>query len=125
VSGHATAMAVAATTTTTQRQCSATPEAAEQWRINICQLVVVAINTPSHRRHLVHHSIGALALSHVLSRTPTSVVARAPEVALVSTRGADHGHAVSLATTDLRAKLDRRHSGEDDCTTIEHLTSRW
>jgi hypothetical protein len=58
---------------------------------------------PPHRRLQAHHSLGSPELSPVMSCTPT---------------------VASLATTDLRVELERRHSGEDDHTSIERRRER-
>jgi hypothetical protein len=79
-------------------------DAEEQWHNDVDYLVDATINMPTHRRHWAHHSIGYPVLSPMLSRTPMMV--RTPI-------------AMSLATTDLKAELERRRSREDDHTTIE------
>jgi hypothetical protein len=89
----------------------ACPVVAEQWRIDFNQLIITAINTPSHRWQPVHHSGGALAPSHAQSCTPMVAMARMLRV--------DRGLAASLAMADLRAELDRRGTGEYGRITIE------
>jgi hypothetical protein len=43
---------------------NASLNATEQWRTDVDQLIIIAINMSSHRRQLVHHSGGAPAPSH-------------------------------------------------------------
>jgi hypothetical protein len=90
----------------------ASPSAVEQWRHDVDQLVVAAINTPPHeRRHPP-----SMRYSRILSvvRAPSS--ARVPPVARASM--------VSYAMADLRAEINRRHGGEDSRITIERLCER-
>jgi hypothetical protein len=79
------------------------PEVAKQWRNNIDHLIVAAINMPTHRRHRAHHFGGSPGPSPALSRTLTGA---------------------SLTTTDLRAELEHRRSGEDGRTSIERQHER-
>jgi hypothetical protein len=81
--------------------CSdASPEATEQWCNDVDHLIVIVINMLPHRRHRDHHSGGSPALSCTPTVTCMLIAA-------------------SLTTTDLRAELEHRRLGEDDCTTIE------
>jgi len=80
----------------------APPEAAEQWRADVDQLVAAATPSPNKRGH-AHRSHVApeqLAASH---RSPS--VARVP-------------------SSDLRAELDHRRQGEDRRVTIERQRER-
>jgi hypothetical protein len=86
----------------------ATPSAAEQWHQYVDQLIITTINTPPHGGRQANHSGGVLVPSTVHLCSPTAP--RAPLVA----------RAASLAMADLRAKLEQRCSGKDDCITIEH-----
>jgi hypothetical protein len=87
----------------------ASPSAAEQWHHDVNQLIVGAINMPPCGDQQVNHPSGAPVPSVAHSRSLT-----APRVP-----SAPHEPAASLATVDLKAKLERRHSGEDERTTIE------
>jgi hypothetical protein len=93
----------------------ASPSAAEEWRRNVDQLVVAAINTPLHERRCqpsAHHSHTLAA--HAPSAACAPPVERAPPVGPDACQTARH-HApmASYATADLRAKINRRRGGED------------
>jgi hypothetical protein len=98
---------------------NASPSTVEQWRHDVDQLIIAAINMPLHGGRQANHSRGTLEPSPAHSCTPTVacnlLVARASTMSRTPI-------AVSLTTTDLRVELECRRSGEDDCTTIEH---RW
>jgi hypothetical protein len=85
----------------------ASSSATEQWRHDIDQLIIVAINTS-------HHEGGQHGPSAVNSRSPSST--RAPPSACMP-----HQSRVSLsiATADLRNELIHRHRGQDSRITIE------
>jgi hypothetical protein len=92
----------------------ASPSVAEQWHHDVDQLIIVAINTSPHGGWRANHSGGAPVPSVMHSCSLT--VPCAPS----STRAP----AASLATTDLRAELERRRSGEDGHVTIERHRER-
>jgi hypothetical protein len=87
----------------------ASPIAAEQWRHDVDQLVVAAINTPPHRGRQANHLGGVPVPSVAHSRS------------LVALRVSSAIRAASLSTADLWAELERRRSSEDDCITIEPI----
>jgi hypothetical protein len=99
----------------------ASPLAAEEWRRNVDQLVVAAINTPLHERRCqpsAQHSHTLAA--HAPSAACAPPVERAPPVGPDACQTARH-HApmASYATVDLRAEINRRRGGEDGRATIE------
>jgi hypothetical protein len=85
---------------------------AKQWHHDVNQLVVAMINTSLNGGQRANHSHGTPELSPTLSCTP--IVARAPSLGTHANGG----------TTDLRAELKHRRSGENDRTTIEHHRER-
>jgi hypothetical protein len=87
----------------------ASPTAVEQWRNDVDQLIIVAINMPLHGGWQANHSCGSTEPSPALSCTPT--VAHTPTAA-------------SFAMTDLRAELEHHRSREDGHTTIERRRKR-
>jgi hypothetical protein len=95
------------------------PKVAEQWRIDVDQLVIAAINTLSPRWQSVHRSGGVPESSHALTRTPMMVMACTPAVAPACMTRVDRRPAASLDTADLRVEVDYHRSGEDSCITIE------
>jgi hypothetical protein len=99
----------------------ASPSAAEEWRRNVDQLVVAAINTPLHERRCqpsTQHSHTPAAHAPSAARAPP--VERAPPIgpdACQTTR--HHAPIASYATADLRAEINRHRSGEDGRVTIK------
>jgi hypothetical protein len=98
----------------------ASPSATGQWRHDIDQLFVAAINTLPHRGRWANHSSGVPELTVAHSRT--LMAARVPSVARAPTE--PHAPVASLATADLWDKLERRRSGEDGCITIKRHWER-
>jgi hypothetical protein len=88
----------------------ASTSTAEQWHHDVDQLVVATINTPPHGGEQVNR-LPKPSAAHSCSPTAHSRPPLAPRVSSV--------HVASLATADLRAELERRHSGEDGYVTIE------
>jgi hypothetical protein len=79
----------------------ASPSAAEQWRHDVDQLIIAAINMP-------HHTMRAPSIAHappVLPNACPSAQCRAPMS--------------SYTTTDLREEINRCRGGEDNLTAIE------
>jgi hypothetical protein len=97
----------------------ASPSAVEQWCHDVDQLIIATINTPPHGGVQVDHLGRAPEPSAAHSCSP-AMHSRPPSAPDVSSavRVASH------STTDLRAKLKRRRSGEDDRVTIEHQQER-
>jgi hypothetical protein len=104
----------------------ASPSAAEEWRHNVDQLVVAAINTPLHERRCQP----SVQFSHTPAAHAPSA-ARAPPVEHALPVGPD-GHQTtrhralmaSYAMADLRADIDHRRGGEDGRVTIKHRRER-
>jgi hypothetical protein len=149
--GRTAAMTTVATTLATQHHCTATtavtlpsamategtlvaahqllnnpppPHASssvvEQWCHNIDQLIVAAINTPPWGGQQANHSGGRPERSVVHSRMPTPAHApTAPNAAIVP-----RAPTAGIATADIWAELERRHSGEDGRITIERRRER-
>jgi hypothetical protein len=99
----------------------ALPSATEQWRHDVDQLVVIAIDTPHHERWRQP--------SVQQSRTPST--ARAPSVAhappmLPNARPSVQHRApmASYTTMDLKDEINCRHGGEDSRTAIERHHKR-
>jgi hypothetical protein len=88
----------------------ASPSATEQWRHDIDQLIVAAINTSPHGGRQVNHPGGEPVMSVAHSWSPTAPCESSAPRALVA----------SLGMVDLRAKLKHHRSGEDGRITIEH-----
>jgi hypothetical protein len=97
------------------------PSAAEQWRHDVDQLIIAAINTP-HREGWRQPSAQQSSIS---SATRAPSVAQAPPV-LPSVRPPMQHHAsmASYQTTDLREEINCHRGGEDIRTTIEHNHER-
>jgi hypothetical protein len=88
----------------------ASPLVAEQCHHDVDQLIVTTINTMLCGGWQANRPSGALVL---FAADSCSLAAqRAPS--------APHALAASVATTDMRAKLERHRSGEDGRITIEH-----
>jgi hypothetical protein len=105
----------------------ASPLAAEQWRRNVDQLVVVAINTPLHERRRQP----SVQYSHTPPVAHAPSAARAPPVENAPPVGPDARQTVrhrapmaSYATADLRAEINRHRDGEDGRVTIERQCER-
>jgi hypothetical protein len=88
------------------------PSTAEQWRHDVDQLVVAAINTPHHEGGR-YEPVAAHSRSPLATRAPPS--ARVPHQARVLP---------SIATADLHNELIRRRRSEDSRITIEHHRER-
>jgi hypothetical protein len=104
----------------------ASPSAAEEWRRNVDQLVVAAINTPLHERRCqpsARHSHATAV--HVASIARAPPAEHAPPVGPDACRTARHRTPMaSYATTDLRAEINHRRGGEDGRVTIERRRER-
>jgi hypothetical protein len=94
----------------------ASPSAAEEWRRNVDQLIVAAINTPLHERRCQPST----QYSHTPPAAHAPSAARAPPVEHAPPVGLDARQTVrhrapmaSYATADLRAEINRRRGGED------------
>jgi hypothetical protein len=91
------------------------PSVAEEWRRNVDQLVVAAINTPLHERWCqpsAQHSHTPAAHAPSAARAPP--VERAPPVRPDACQTARHRALMaSYATADLRAEINHRRGGED------------
>jgi hypothetical protein len=105
----------------------ASPSAAEEWRRNIDQLVVAAINTPLHERWCQPSA----QYSHTPPVAHAPSAAHAPPVEHAPPVGPDARQTVrhrapmaSYATADLRAKINRCRGGEDGRVTIERRRER-
>jgi hypothetical protein len=92
----------------------ASPSIVEQWHHGVDQLIVAAINTLPRGGWWANHLGGAPVPSMARSCSPT--------VRLTSS--APRAPAASLATTDLRAELERHRSGEDNHISIEQHQER-
>jgi hypothetical protein len=100
----------------------ASPSAVEQWRYDVDQLIVTAINTQHHerRRQPFAQQSRTPSMAHAPSRLRAPSVAHAPPVQpnarpLVQCRTPME----SYMTADLRDEINRRRGGEDNHTTIE------
>jgi hypothetical protein len=104
----------------------ASPSAAEEWRRNVDQLVVAAINTPLQERRCqlsAQHSHTPTAHAPSAARAPP--VERAPPVGPDACQTTRHRAPIaSYATADLRAEINRRRGGEDGGVTIERRRER-
>jgi hypothetical protein len=104
----------------------ASPSAAEEWRRNVDQLVVAAINTPLHERRCqpsAQHSHTLVAHAPFAARAPP--VEHAPPVGPDACQTARHRTPMaSYATADLRAEINCHRGGEDGRVTIEHRRER-
>jgi hypothetical protein len=104
----------------------ASPSAAEEWRRNVDQLVVAAINTPLHERRCqpsVQHSHTTAA--HAPSAAHTPPVGHAPPVEPDACQTARHRASMaSYVTADLTAEINHRRGGEDGRVTIERQRER-
>jgi hypothetical protein len=105
----------------------ASPSAAEQWRRNVDQLVVVAINSSLHERRRQPSA----QYSHTPPTAHAPSVACAPPVENAPPIGPDARQMVrhrapmaSYATADLRAEINRHRGGEDGRVTIERQRER-
>jgi hypothetical protein len=96
----------------------ASPSATEQWRHDVDQLIVNAINTLPHGGVQVNRLHRMLEPSVAHSRSPAthSHPPSAPRMSSMLV--------ASLATVDLRAELEHQHSGEDGRITIERQWER-
>jgi hypothetical protein len=95
----------------------ASPSAAEQWRHDVDQLVITAINMP-HREGRCQPSVQQSCFSSA-ARTPS--MAQVPlGVPGVRPSAQHHAPMATYRTTDLREEINRRRGGEDSRTTIEH-----
>jgi hypothetical protein len=92
----------------------ASPLAVEQWRHDVDQLVIAAINTPHHERRCQP--------STQQSRFPSA--ARAPSVAQAPPVLWHRASMASYETTDLREEINHCRGGEDSRTTIERNCER-
>jgi hypothetical protein len=99
----------------------ASPSVAEEWRRNVDQLVVAAINTPLHERRCqpsAQHSHATAVHAASIARAPP--VNRAPPVGPDACQTARHrAPMASYMMADLRAEINRRRGGEDGRVTIE------
>jgi hypothetical protein len=104
----------------------ASPSAAEEWRRNVDQVIIAAINTPLHERRCqpsAQHSHTPAA--HALSVAHAPPVKRAPPVGPDACQTMWHRTPMaSYATADLRAEINRRRGGEDGRVTIERRRER-
>jgi hypothetical protein len=104
----------------------ASPSAAEEWRRNVDQLVVTAINTPLHERRCqtpARHSHATAAHAASTARVPP--VEHAPPLRPDACQTARHrAPMASYATADLRAEINHRRGGEDGRVTIERRRER-
>jgi hypothetical protein len=102
----------------------ASPSAAEEWRRNVNQLVVAAINTPLHERRCqpsARHSHATAA--HAASTACAPPVEHAPPLGPDACQTARHrAPMASYTTADLRAEINRRRGGDDGRVTIEPPT---
>jgi hypothetical protein len=105
----------------------ASPLAAEQWRHDVDQLVVAAINTSHHKRRCQPFA--------QQSRTPStahapsgvhapSVVCAPPAHPNACSSAQRRAPMASYMTAGLRDKINRRHGGEDSRTAIERHHKR-
>jgi hypothetical protein len=105
----------------------ASPSATEEWRRNVDQLVIAAINTPLHERRCqpsaqYSHTPPVAHASSVACAPP---VEHAPPVRPDARQMVRHrAPMVSYATADLRAEINRRCGGEDGRATIERRRER-
>jgi hypothetical protein len=98
---------------------------AEQWRHNIDQLIVTAIKMALHsgrqQPSATQSCMLTVACTPMAPQTPSVAheppTAHAPSVACVS--APSHVPAASIATGNIRAKLNRRCDGEDSHITTE------
>jgi hypothetical protein len=105
----------------------ASPSAAEQWRHDVDQLIVAAINTPLHERRRQPSA----QYSHTPPAAHAPSAARVPPIENAPPVGPDARqtgrHRVpmaSYATADLRAEINRHRGGEDGRVTIERQRER-
>jgi hypothetical protein len=97
------------------------PSAAKQWRHDVDQLVIVAINTSHHERR---HQPSAQQ-SRFLSVARAPFVAQAPPVLPGARLPAQHrAPMASYQMTDLREEINCCRGEEDSHTTIEHNYKR-
>jgi hypothetical protein len=93
----------------------ASPSAAEEWRRNVDQLVIAAINTALPERRCqpsARHSHATAAHAASIARVPP--VEHAPPVGPDACQTARHrAPMANYATADLRAEINRRRGGED------------
>jgi hypothetical protein len=99
----------------------ASPSAAEQWRHDVDQLVIAAINTPHRERQCQPSMQQSRFLS--AARTP-SVVQAPPGVPGAHPLVQHHASMASYQMMDLREEINRRRGGEDSRTTIERNRER-
>jgi hypothetical protein len=88
--------------------------AVEQWRHDVDQVIIAAINTPPCGGRRMNRSSREPMPSAAHSRSPM-----APHVL-----SAPHAPVASLSTLDLRAEHERRCSGENNRITIERCRER-
>jgi hypothetical protein len=104
----------------------ASPSAAEEWRRNVDQLIVAAINTPLHERRCqpsAQHSHTPAAHAPSAARVPP--VERALPVGPDACQRARHrAPMASYVMADLRAEINHRRGGEDGRVTIERRRER-
>jgi hypothetical protein len=105
----------------------APPSAAEQWRHDVGQLVVTAINTlPQERRRqpfAQYSCTPSMACAPSMAHAPS--IARAPPMEPNARQSAQHRTPmVSYMTTDLKAEINHRRGGEDSYITIERQRKR-
>jgi hypothetical protein len=105
----------------------APPSAAEQWRHDVGQLVVTAINTLPQERwrqpFTQYSCTPSTACAPSVAHAPS--IARAPPIVPNARQSTQHRiPMVSYTTTDLKAEISHRHGGEDSCITIERQHER-
>jgi hypothetical protein len=97
------------------------PSAAEQWRHDVDQLVIVAINTSHHERR--HQPSAQQSRFLSVARAPS--VAQAPPVLPGARLPAQHrAPMASYQMTDLREEINCCRGEEDSHTTIERNCKR-
>jgi hypothetical protein len=104
----------------------ASPSAAEEWRRNVDQLVVAAINTPLHERRCQPSAqYSHTPAAHASSAARASPVKHARPVGPDARQTTRHcAPMASYATANLRAEINRRCGGEDGRVTIERRRER-
>jgi hypothetical protein len=93
----------------------ASPSAAEEWRHNVDQLIVAAINTPFHERRCQPSAqYSHTPAAHAPSAARAPPVKHALPVRLDAHQTARHHVPMaSYAMADLRAEINHRRGGED------------
>jgi hypothetical protein len=105
----------------------ASPSVAEEWRRNVDQLVIAAINTPLHERRCQPSAqyCHTPPVAHAPSAARAPPVEHAPPVGPDARQTVRHrAPMASYAMADLRAEINRRHGGEDGRVTIERQHER-